>query len=206
MGDESAEGSLLHLVSLAVIITTGYIGLDRVHREPDAFWNELRAAEQNVENMLSSRLDIRKPSSSSAAIILNPLVDSYLVYALCFVANIKIKLSFSKRFYHFINRQIYLPFWGYFRKRRDRKVVIVLAIIEVVTLLILTGGIVWKIEWLEITWQLRAAFIYTWGIILWILATVACSYPLNRRRISTVTETLMKRAEELVPTCINQRI
>lgn len=52
MEGDSASTDLLHLVGLAVIITVGYLGLDRVRREPDAFSYELQQAAKKAEDLL----------------------------------------------------------------------------------------------------------------------------------------------------------
>ena len=140
MGGESGSTDLLHLVSLGVIITVGYIGLDRVRREPDPFWDELKEAEKKAEELLQSRLDITR---GEGPITLQKMADSrlvHLVYILCFLANIPIKLNIFQRCAHIIRRQRRLPLLGYYRSRTDRRIVRLFAIIEIITFLILSAN------------------------------------------------------------------
>jgi hypothetical protein len=199
IGGDNIVG-LLHLVATALLLALGYIGLDRVRQNPQTFWNELQAAQDIALRLLSSKLDIT-PSSERTKLV--PWCDSFEVHVLVFVAAIKVRIGCFRRLFYFVCRQAYLPMFGYYRNRHDRRVVGGFAIILAITFLLLCASTLWEISMLAEIQILRGVYIYTVIMMLWILGTVACSYPLNAIRLQEVCEKLADRAavrvNDLIP-------
>lgn len=182
-----------------MIVTIGYVGLDRVRRNPDRFWSDLRRAESAALEILRTRFDI---APEAHPIELNVLYNAYPVYILCYIAKIRIKLGPIRRVRHFVHRQRYIPLFGYFRARMDRWAVAMLAAPTVLLFFALSASTVWPQSWC-IAWLLEpralgASWFFLCFVTSWILVTVAFSYPLNLINIADKCEDLARRAEDRV--------
>lgn len=187
--------TLLHLAGLAVIIAIGYIGLDRVRRDPDRFWEDLIAAQRTAEEILRTRLDIER---AEGTLKLSSLLDVYPVYILCYIAKIDLKMKPYWRLCHFVHRQLYVPFLGYFRTRTDKYVVSALCFICLVIFLCLSATAIWDVTWVRNPLILKAAWLTLSSSILWVCGTVPFSYPLDRIKLAGVCEKLTQRTEARV--------
>jgi len=101
---------LLHLSAIAVAISAVYIGLDRIHSEPDRFRKQLRTVQGRVRRSLL-RLDVLR-SGPETRPKLKKLFDEPSVHLLCYVAGINIELGAARRLLHFLHRQPFVPLVG----------------------------------------------------------------------------------------------
>lgn len=165
---------LLHLAGIVVVTTTAYIGIDRVRHEADDFQKLLQQVRERVRAMLL-RLDVKH----NGKLTLKNIFDRSSVHILCHVAKEPIELGAGRRIIHALHRQKYVPILGYFRKRTDRIIVGVLAVISLFIFLVLTATAMLsaKHEYLvHFTWF---SFVFLSTAMIWIFATVACSYRLR---------------------------
>ncbi len=182
----SAEGigAVLHLGTMAVALTAGYLGLDRVRpEEADNFRKGLDAARARVEQLLM-RLELKRDGRAE----LKPMFNVYQVHILCHVARVEVPLGCFWRAWHVCQRQFYVPMLGYFRHRTDRIVVGTLAVLSTLWLMLLSCGLVWHFPIAEDEIVIKASWVAFTATIIWIFVTAGVSYRLQR--IGAVCERL----------------
>jgi hypothetical protein len=117
-GDPQVEG-LLHLAVLAIAISGGYIGLDKLGHEKfqAAFENIAPGAARELENTKKILKDLDLIEGEVA--ILHPRHGWFYQYVVCFVTGIRYELPAAYSFAFFFRRQMHVPLLGYFRRRWD---------------------------------------------------------------------------------------
>jgi hypothetical protein len=175
---ETNADVLLHLSALVVAITIAYIGLDQIRWEPDVFEARLDAAETQAEGLVA-RTDVRKNKipDRSARFYKFPFLIRIKFYVLCHVARAKIKMG-AMRIFHIFYRQRHVPLLGYFRKRADRKCVMILGAIALLLFLYGTADSAFELRWIsEEAWAVYSFWISV-VILFWVILTALVSHML----------------------------
>ena len=218
MGEEHVvvhlEG-LLHLASMAVLLTAGYIGVDRVRRdEADNFKRTLQDVGRQVREKLR-KIDVlvTTPTGDEAHLIHALNVDA--AHMLCHVANIRVflmqngqpvPLGWFHRTRCAIARQKHIPVLAYFRNRFDRKFLTLLGLAVTLLFLVLISAETWQWPIMTNTFVKAVVFFVCAFTILVVFFTAACAYPLLKvnTKCSRLLDELAALGRELIQFRMNK--
>ena len=179
MGTEPVLGQLLHLGALAVVLTAGYLGLDRIRAGRHRFAEDLRRIEIAVAGLL-----LEMGVTRNDRVTLRRAYDSWEVHVLCFVANKPIRLRWRWPVC-FVLRQWYFPLLRYFRFKYDFWCVSVLLCVSIGLFLLANASIVWPtVGWPIYTRPIlplltpESCFLCFTVATLWIVLTAVAGYRL----------------------------
>ena len=133
--EEPHVHGLLHLAVLAVALTGGYLGLDKLGHEKfrSAFDSIAADAALDLKDTpkILKDLDIMK---GKIAVLHPPEFGAFWQYMICYITGTAYEITWNKyraaacKIWYFFRRQRHIPLLGYFRKRWDFFTVIVMLI------------------------------------------------------------------------------
>lgn len=195
---------LLHLASMAVLVTAGYLGIDRLQPERPLFVADLDRVRDRVKKMLD---ELSQRKDKPTLIDLPDQLCFQAVYFLCYVGEVPFK--YKSRWHSgwaVVYRIWYAPLLGYFRHKHDRTAVAALFIILLFGFLLLTIIPVFHTElsatllhwrnasgWIPASEQFWMFLLWAYfsAALVWVMVTVGVALLWLRR----LNETCLSRAE-----------
>jgi hypothetical protein len=138
---------LLHLCGVTTAVAIAYVGLDRVHWDDEKFTENLVKAEKETAEylFLSHGLEPQVQYSKNDLSVYPVFLTRPKLLVLCHIASIKVPVGWWCWAYFLIVKQTYVPAFKFFRNRWDRRVAIVLALVQIFFFLYLMSLATW--EW-----------------------------------------------------------
>lgn len=159
LGGASGPGAieaLLHLGAMAVLVTIGYLGIDKLHSFDDA---KLKAVpekhKKSVEKWLAELELHVEVKNEDKKIVLNPAFADRNAYVLLYICEFKFvsrRIPIRSAWY-FAYRQCFVPGLNYFRKRHY---LIWISLLALASLFLFLGTIIGEI--MNFTYQRSMAF------------------------------------------------
>jgi hypothetical protein len=109
----SVDG-LLHLGALGVVLTSGYLGIDKLHDSRSKFYDSLESTKRSVRALF----DVEQ---NATALEVPALLRTAELYTLCYVAELRLvgipwHIYMTSFYYHLK----YIPMLKFFRRKHDR--------------------------------------------------------------------------------------
>jgi hypothetical protein len=184
MAGGPAYDGLLHLGSLAVVITATYLGIDRLRGDRKTLADDLHQIRDEVKVMLNALRLAIEPVELPRAYRIQPM------YVLCYVAQVHIRgVPRGARFRSFFCKLYHVPLLRYFRSAADRKIVGLLAGVSISTYLLLILATIWHPAWIDDKWALTAFFSLFSAIIGWVFLTASIAL-VRLRQLGQICMTL----------------
>jgi hypothetical protein len=170
--DAAIEG-LLHLGSMSVLVTAGYVGYDRIRRDSNDFYSQLSKLRKVVKDRFYE-LDVIKDGRLEVS---NPIVDLFSARLLGHVAGIRTNESNRTCAWHWFKCTIWhAPGLILFRTRADRLIIMILCFLVLLAYLLLIWTTVYDVQIADNFQYQRFVFWFFTCTILGVFFALACSH------------------------------
>jgi hypothetical protein len=180
MADFPLDG-ILHLSALVVIVTIGYVGIDRIHTPEVTLEAEISIVIERVNILLALY----------EAHIENGRVNTFIydipaLYVLCRVAGKKLTYPWYlcwKRFFHAFYRFWSFPLLWYFRKNKDAYIVYAFCFVSTLIFLSLVAARIFDLSGYINNQVIKVIYWVNAVTLVWIMVSVTASHKLRKMGI-----------------------